>query len=90
MRTAGVVLVIFGILLGAGALLHFASLTRAVAKVAPTRSANPWQRFRAMNNPARIWREHQRHFPYSSERRAMAILAAAAAACASLGLFLAK
>jgi hypothetical protein len=90
MRTAGVILVIFGILQGVGAVLHFTSLTRAVARVSPSRSTDSWQRFREMNNPRRIWREHQRHFPYSSERRAMLILAAAAVACVSVGLFLAK
>jgi len=90
MKAAGVALVIFGIVLGFGALLFFARFMRVVARIAPSQSAKPLSRLLETGNPARIWREHQRRFPYSSERRATLVLAAAAVVCVSAGLFLAK
>jgi hypothetical protein len=90
MKTAGVVLVIFGIFLWFGALLLLAALTRAVARTSPARPAPPFRRLIETGNPARIWREHRRHFTYSSQRRAMIILAASAVICAFCGLYLAK
>jgi hypothetical protein len=90
MKAAGLALVIFGILLGFGALLFFTRLMRGVAGRAPSRRAAPVSRLLEVGNPARIWREHRRHFPYSSERRATVVLATAAIVCISAGLFLAK
>jgi hypothetical protein len=90
MKAAGMALVIFGIFLWFGALLLFSALTRQVARSASPQAAAGFRRLIETGNPARIWREHRRGFPYSSQRQAMVILAAAAVVCACLGLYLAK
>jgi len=90
MKVAGLILVIFGMFLWLGVLLFFAALTRDVAKVRAPETGVRVRKLAQVSNPVRIWREHRNHFPYSSQRKAMIVLAVATIVCVSLGLYLAK
>jgi hypothetical protein len=85
----GVILIFVSLPFGLASVYFSYRLTRDVARVAPPKTNKPYQNFVEATNFARVWREHLRHFPRNSRRRAYVVVTAIGVACFVVGVILA-